>query len=337
MKKLISLLLMLLLLGPAARGEEGLAEIACPQQGFVTACEAGLAWRWESGVGLRIFIGEAGSSVTVCRTAGWGTDWDGYFDGVLTPWLRARLGENLLEVGALNTYTLGEGVSLPGVMYAFLDAGGRRETLFRLFDGRWAENVCYTLRCFEQDADAALRALGTAVLAYRPAGAPAQPLPGGVEAPQAGLRRVECPAQGFSAVCDVDCATLWREGEGLYIFTREWGRPPYVLVNLAPGPLDAAAFLADAVTTRMWQRYGEDLLEVIDCGNLTVGGRVMPAYGYRYRLEGSVMYQLRLVENRETASVSYCVKFPEADEAARTQAMAALESVAGSLAVNGSR
>ena len=182
-------------------------------------------------------------------------------------------------------------------MYAF----GRSRAaaaLFRPFDNRWPLNVCYTLRYDEADADAALETLGIAVAHFRPEGALTEGVPEGDTPFGEAPCRIECPRLGFTAVCDVACETHWDPNNGLYVYLGDWGRPPYVLIWVA-GETDIPAFFRDAVTPAMAGRYGDDLLDVIDCGNITVGGRVMTGYGYRYRAGGAWVYMLRVLENRD--------------------------------------
>lgn len=328
MRRLAAVLALLLVTVPAL-AEAAYQEAACPQQGFTTACEAGSYWKWDDVNGLVIHTGQGGGPCLMIRVTGsGGADFEGYFDGILTPQIRSVLGDRLLSVSPLDTYALGD-AALPGVMYAFLDETGRRQALFRLLDTRWPLNVCYTLRYDEADADAALEALGIAVAHFRPEGELTQgeaerDMPFG-EAP----RRIECPQLGFTAVCDTACATHWDANDGLYVYLGDWGRPPYVLIWVA-GETDIPAFFRDAATPAMVGCYGDDLLDVIDCGNLTIGGRVMTGYGYRYRYDGGVMYMLRVLENRDGRSVSLIMKYPEGDEAAREKGMAALSSIADS-------
>jgi len=322
-------LLLGLLTVPALAEEAAFQAVACPHQSFSTACKAGLCWRWDDVNGLVIHTGQDGGPCLMIRVTGsGGTDFAGYFDGILTPQIRSMLGDRLLSVSPLDTYALGD-AALPGVMYAFLDEGGRRQALFRLFDTRWPLNVCYTLRYGEADADAALEALGIAVAHFRPEGE----LTEGVEEGDAPFGeapcRIECPQLGFTAVCDVACATHWDPNDGLYVYLGDWGRPPCVLIWVA-GETDIPAFFEDAVTPAMAGCYGDDLLDVIDCGNITVGGRVMTGYGYRYRSDGGVIYMLRALENRDGRSVSFIMKYPEGDKAAREKSMAALSSIADS-------
>lgn len=171
----LAALLAALSLGLPAGAESGAAEethvVACPQQGFTTRCEAGMRWRWDDVYGLTIYTDAARVDnglpyMMIYATEGRGTDFAGYFDGVLTPWMRACLGDDLLSVGDCAVYTLGEGIELTGAMYAFLDPEGRRQVLFRLFDTRWGGNVCYTLRYYEGEEDDTLRALGIAAQAF---------------------------------------------------------------------------------------------------------------------------------------------------------------------------
>ena len=332
MKRFFCALLVLLLAGSSALAEAGEVQgIDCPEQGFSTACEAGQAWRWDERNGLTIDAGPS-ARLMIAVTASHGGDFGAYFDGVLTPRVQAILGDALLEATPWQTYDMGDGNGLPGAMYAFLGPSGGRETLFRLFDTRWATNVCYTLRYPEEEADAALRALGTALSHYRPGdgdGTAAGPreAPEAVQSPSG---TVACPAQGFSADCGMPCSTRWDPLAGLYVYLGQWGRPPYVLINVAAGEIDPTAFFRDAVTPHMRRRYGDDLLEEIDCGNLVIGERVMAGFGYRYRRGDGVIYMLRVLENREGDSVSYITKFPEDDSAARETAMNALTALAAS-------
>ena len=333
MKWIAWILTLLLAFGALAAqaDEQPLQAVTCPRQGFATVCEAGLRWQWDDVNGLVIHTGRTGGApcMMICVTDGAGTDFEGYFNDTLTPRLQRALGDRLMAVSPLDSYALADGASLPGVMYTWLDDDGRRQVLFRLFDTRWDRNVCYTLRYPEGDADDTLRALGIAVKGFRMEGeAPADGQP-------AGQWTVACPQQGFTAVCDVPCVCRWSRADGLYVYLGEWGEPPYVLIRAGSGKLDIPAFFSDAVTPAMRQRYGDDLLEEIDCGNITIGQRVMTGFGYRYRLGEGVIYMLRVLENRDGGNVSYIMKYPEGDEAARATAMAALTSIADSFGRDG--
>ena len=131
-------LLMGVMAAPALSEATAYQAISCPRQGFVTACKAGLCWRWDDVNGLVIHTGQgSGAPCLMIRVTGsGGTDFSGYFDGILTPQIRYLLGDRLLAVSPLDTYALGD-AALPGAMYAFLDEAGRRQALFRLFDTRW--------------------------------------------------------------------------------------------------------------------------------------------------------------------------------------------------------
>lgn len=332
MRQLAAVLALLLGMAtvPALGEAAAYQEVACPRQGFTTACKAGLRWMWDDTRGLVIHTGQgAGAPCLMIRVTGsGGGDFAGYFDDILTPRLRSALGDRLLAVSPLDTYALGD-AALPGVMYAFLDEAGRRQALFRLFDTRWPLNVCYTLHYGEADEDAALETLGIAVAHFRPDGDLTE---GGAEGDtsfEEAPCRIECPRLGFTAVCDVACATHWDPYDGLYVYLGDWGRLPYVLIWVAR-ETDIAAFFRDAANPAMVGRYGDDLLDVIDCGNITVGRRVMTGFGYRYRTDGGVMYMLRVMENRDGRSVSFIMKYPEGDEVARERGMTALASIADS-------
>ena len=331
MKRLAAALALLLglVMVPALAEEAACQTVACPRQGFSTACKAGMCWRWDDVNGLVIHTGQGDGPCLMVRVTGsGGADFAGYFDDVLTPQIRSMLGDRLLSASPLDTYALGD-AALPGVMYAFLDEAGRRQALFRLFDTRWPLNICYTLRYNEADADAALEALGMAVAHFRPEGELTEGMPEGDAPFGEAPCRIECPQLGFTAVCDVACATHWDPNDGLYVYLGDWGRPPYVLIWVA-GETDIPVFFRDAATPAMTGRYGDALLDVIDCGNITVGGRVMTGFGYRYRYDGGVMYMLRVLENRDGCSLSFIMKYPEGDDATREKGMAALSSIADS-------
>ena len=307
--------------------------VACPELGFITRCEAGTIWRWDSVYGLTLHPGggEGLPCLMISSGGGAGGDPEGYFTGTLTPWMERCLGEDLLSVSDCAVYSLGEGIELPGAMYTFLDPEGRRQVLFRLFDGRWGSPVCYTLRYYDGEGDDALRALGIAAAGFEPVGEGAPVATAGDGASLSETGEIICFAQGFMASCESARAVRWREGEGLYVYLGEKGQLPYVLVNVAGGETDPTAFFEESATPWMRWCYGDDLLEVIDCGSLTAGGRVMRGVGYRCRIGTEVIYALRLLEDREGASVSYIAKFREAAAGERWTTLEALEALAGSL------
>ena len=66
-------LLMGVMTAPALSEATAYQAISCPRQGFVTACKAGLCWRWDDVNGLVIHTGQgSGAPCLMIRVTGSG-------------------------------------------------------------------------------------------------------------------------------------------------------------------------------------------------------------------------------------------------------------------------
>ncbi len=169
---LLTLVLGLTLCGGIACAEDGdtrLQLMKCPQQDFVTACREGLEWSWvDDGTGLNLWL-ETRDSIPYLliyrNRDGGGDDAEAYFREECTPYMQARYGDNLIEIGAFQTYTV-QGVEMPGQEYTYL-VGDVPVVMLQVFDLRFEGNVQYTAKYLKSNPGPTLEALAIAVNFYR--------------------------------------------------------------------------------------------------------------------------------------------------------------------------
>lgn len=125
-----------------------------------------------------------------------------------------------------------------------------------------------------------------------------------------GLALVECPEQGFTTQADPAYSTEYEEGTGLYIYTEEAGRIPYVIVyrseDLLAEPYD---FVVEQFTPHVQAQYGDDLVDYLEFESFEIGGKQLPGGVYTYRLQGHVIDMLRLFDSTGDTTVSFSAKY----------------------------
>jgi|GEM_PF-2866381 len=130
------------------------------------------------------------------------------------------------------------------------------------------------------------------------------------DAGELGLVRIECPEQGFTTLADPAYATKYQEGTGVYIYTEEAGRIPYVIVfrseDLLGEPLE---YIKEQYTPHMQAKYGNDLIAYVEYEIYEIGGKQLPAGLYTYRLQGHIINALRVYDSTGDTTVVYTAKY----------------------------
>ena len=328
--------------------------VACPEQGFSTLTAPSLNWYYEE-LGVYIDLGSDADSpwLMIARADAPGSQFDaqGYFNNVFTPQMKDDLGSDLISAGQPQKYTVA-GIDMTGAMYTYR-AGGRDRVCFVLFALREDGFVRYEARYYADDSEDCLAALCIAAYYYQPdaayytGGTPApqnEPEPEPTEAPvpptvpqdqerpdtYQGRTIVSVPQQGFSTLTSSQAGTAYVEGDGVYIYTEEYGYIPFAqLYAMAEPPEDLEAYIDNQVTPYMQQQYGQDLIAVEELGQTTLGGRSVVAAKYTYRYQGYVIEMIRAYDRREDRTMMYIAKYfqgeGDATVAALEEAVAAYQ------------
>ena len=342
------------MIGEAPIGDAATPEgqaVSCPEQGFSTLTAPSLKWYYEE-LGVYIDLGSNEDSpwILISRADAPGSQFDaqGYFDNVLTPQMQDDFGSDLVSVGQYQTYTVA-GVETHGVMYTY-KANGRDRVCFVLFALREDGFVRYEARYYADDSEDCMSALCIAVYYYQPdayyyGGAPApqsepepEPEPQATVPPTApdttgtqtasgdtyeGKTIISVPEQGFSTLTSTQVGSQYVEGDGLYIYTEDFGYIPFAQIYVMGNPpADLEAYIDEQVTPYMQQQYGQDLISVQELGQTTLGGRPVVAAKYTYNFQGYVIEMIRAYDQREGRTLMYIAKYFQGEGNA---AVAALE------------
>lgn len=310
--------------------------LVCEELGFSTLTVPSLDGYYAEG-GYYIDLGNDDDSpwVMIAYAEGGTRDVDSivyYFTNVYGPQMRDELGSDLIEEGPVTDYTVA-GIPMIGAMYTYRINGRERVDLC-LFETRDDGFVNYEARYYADDAGDCQAVLCLAAHYFQPdpyyytSGAPAatpEPQPEPTEAPvppvnepepqeqpttYEGKNIVSCPEQGFSTLTSTQVGAKFVEGDGMYIYTEEYGYIPYAqLYVMADPPSDLHAYFDNTFTPYMQQQYGGDLIAIQELGDTTLGGRPVVAAKYAYRLQGYVIEMLRAYDNRDGRTLIYTAKY----------------------------
>ena len=124
------------------------------------------------------------------------------------------------------------------------------------------------------------------------------------------LAAIDCPEQGFSTKADPAYSWDYQEGNGITIYTGSAGSIPYVTVyssgDLIAEPLE---FIREQYTPHMKSRYGKDLVSFTEYDEYKVGGKLLPAGLYTYRLQGYLIDMLRVLDSTGGHTVAFTAKY----------------------------
>ncbi len=130
---------------------------------------------------------------------------------------------------------------------------------------------------------------------------------------------VDCPEEHFSTSLDFDYAYKWVDGDGLYIYAKQEGKIPYILIatDYSDGRVtDGATFLHDEMyplIKEWYSAYGGT--SFMGHGSYTVVGKDMAAAEFQYKdSAGYSNYLIYAVDVMDDCSVYYRVKFDTEDD-----------------------
>ncbi|MBQ9065858.1 MAG: hypothetical protein IJ123_10465 [Blautia sp.] len=224
MRKKAACLLALLLAGalcvPAAaeaneesayQAEPSLQTVSCAEQGFSTMVPTGCFYDYHPDEGLCIYTGEGEGIpfVLMFKADGTGFDAEKHFSDVLTPQMKQNYGDSLTNIGDYGIWDVA-GKQMPGQMYSYT-IEDTSVVLLRVFDIREDSFVCYTAKYLEDDPDATLGALATAVYYYQPdseivSGQDSAPVPGSKAPDNTGTDASPEPPAGHPDVSGIDAS-----------------------------------------------------------------------------------------------------------------------------------
>lgn len=150
--------------GPAAGPvDTGLAEIACPEQGFITRADPDYAWEFDATNGLTIYTGEKGviPYVMVFRSEDLVVEAFEYIQEQYTPHMKQKYGESLVNYEEYEAYSLG-GKTLPAGVYTYLVQGVPVD-MIRAYDSTGDRTVVFTAKYIQGQAEPTLTALNDAI------------------------------------------------------------------------------------------------------------------------------------------------------------------------------
>jgi hypothetical protein len=127
-----------------------------------------------------------------------------------------------------------------------------------------------------------------------------------------GLKEARCDEQGFKTQIPSNLSARYDEENGLWVSVGKEGYIPFVLVYRRPaeGKLkNPVNYLNNVYREYMENQYGEDMVGTIPCDTYEVGGKNLYAAQYFYRVNGTQLCLVRLVEVRDDRDVEYTAKF----------------------------
>ena len=125
-----------------------------------------------------------------------------------------------------------------------------------------------------------------------------------------GLAEVPCPELGFSVMTDPASSWDFEEGTGITIYTESDGSIPYVIIYQSEDLIgEPFAYIQEQFTPYMQEKYGDDLLNFEENEGIDIGGKILPAGLYQYRVQEYVVDMVRFYDSTGDRTVAYTVKF----------------------------
>ena len=315
MRRIIAFLLALLLTLSAAAaladGEKTYRRaVAYPGQNITVTIPAEYHTFYKDDLGLTVDIGHLGATayirVRVMPDNPASFREADYFENVWKPYLEKSYNfipnrPYLKEVGKPQTYTVG-GRQMTGQTYSvnFSSSQSAGLVLFDRWDGKLIRYEAYYQA---DDPDPALSMLGSAVRCVT----------GHTLAPKAtkqSLSRIDCPDQKFSVSALSSYAKTVDAQNGVTVYTQKKGSIPYVIVAQSNDLImEMYDYLKEQYTPSIKEKYGADLISSSEYENFIIGGKVLPAGVYTYKLQGFTVVLVRVYDSTGPRTVVYTAKY----------------------------
>ena len=136
---------------------------------------------------------------------------------------------------------------------------------------------------------------------------------------------INCKEMQFTTKAPAGTEVRYEEGNGLRIYTKSVGNIPYVQVyrrTLENKFKNPTSYLNNVIREYLEDKYGDDSLGMNPAKTWEVGGKELLGARYYFRLQGTKVTQIVLIEIRDGGDVQYDAKFYEGNE---DITMAALE------------
>lgn len=135
-------------------------------------------------------------------------------------------------------------------------------------------------------------------------------------------KTVNSEKQNFSTRCLNSYETLWKDEDGLYIYTETKGSIPYVLIwRYEEISIDEGQFLEEVIDSWMKENYGDDLISSTPVENYIVGGKTIPGILFTYKVGEYTVQALRLAYKTGDDIINFTAKYLEGDEVATMKAL----------------
>ena len=138
------------------------------------------------------------------------------------------------------------------------------------------------------------------------------------------LTDVRCAEEQFSTKAPTGAAAVYAENTGFQIFVEKAGLVPYVIVSRRPLDMkfsDPVNFLNNVFREHMENQYGENMIGMNPCKKWEIGGKTLLGARYLYKVKGTTLCLLRLIEVRDDGDVEYSAKTIEGQDGPTMEAL----------------
>ena len=124
------------------------------------------------------------------------------------------------------------------------------------------------------------------------------------------LAVVSCPEQGFSTMADPAYGWEYEDEAGVVIYTGNYGGIPYVIAyqdeDLIAEPFE---YIREQFTPHIQNSYGADLISYEEIEDYEIGGKILPAGFYVYRLQDYIIEMIRIYDSTGSRTAAFTAKY----------------------------